>query len=920
MPINLTAKSLLRLFTALALISTPLLANKITIVQGDTENRAEKTAAAELQRFLQAAYPDDSFSIEEQIPQSGKYILLGTHKSQPEISDHINKEALNATGSYIVKNTEDSNVGIIAGNHSRAVLDGVYALLEQLGYAFYLEHNIHPDPITIPFSFNQWNLRDTPIVEERFILNWHNFLSGCTGWNLEHYRKWIRQASRMGYNSIMLHFYGNNPAFQYTHNGETKDVGFMGATHKGPEWGIPLLNDVRRLPGANFLEHPVYSSEVALVEDDQRVDAAVKLIQQALQYAESFGIKIHLAVDMDHYSCNPQNIIQTLPESARFKNGQLARPDRPEGYAYYKTQVKTLLETYPQLNTIIVWSRGEWTDWMTLKYEDLPKDWQAEYDAIKEAYPTLDTMHPIYKNDKGPAHFAYSKITQVFLSILTDLEREDVKIGYGGWWDRTGQELWRLHNLTEDPAVSLWVKDYSRDFRWPDKREIYSEISQKRKIYPIDWAHHDDGKYAGRPYRPHENFSDMLESSGVHGYGVVHWMTWPLDIFFKNIIRQTWASSRNESHETTSDIMAGHFFGEESKEAMGAYLKDWWVNAPSFGYATSPNYMNTRTRKEGPVIPNVLKDAAQHLPSSLERIRRLEKIDISRMSADAVKFHQYFLLNEKFIAGIADSSLKLMEAKEQMENGEIQAARSIMESSRHTETVKTFAQAAKAIGPSRGESGHLVRIASVWLYSYDYLCAQLGLQPIGYNFGPIPIDKFAIGAVNQKFHFDRDGYRWAVHDAPLIQNGGQILRTKSSGIIGSDGQAIDVDLSGFSAVAINDLPPATSSDEEIAHTYVERDSAITLQLKAVIEDLVPGTYHLDLYFPASLSKAKGERMIQINFQEENREVDLYNQGSILKKVHFPNILIEEPVLAIRLEGTKGNPVISGAKLMHIKDL
>jgi hypothetical protein len=261
-----------------------------------------------------------------------------------------------------------------------------------------------------------------------------------------------------------------------------------------------------------------------------------------------------------------------------------------------------------------------------------------------------------------------------------------------------------------------------------------------------------------------------------------------------------------------------------------------------------------------------------------------------------------------------------MEAKEQMENGEIQAARSIMESSRHTETVKTFAQAAKAIGPSRGESGHLVRIASVWLYSYDYLCAQLGLQPIGYNFGPIPIDKFAIGAVNQKFHFDRDGYRWAVHDAPLIQNGGQILRTKSSGIIGSDGQAIDVDLSGFSAVAINDLPPATSSDEEIAHTYVERDSAITLQLKAVIEDLVPGTYHLDLYFPASLSKAKGERMIQINFQEENREVDLYNQGSILKKVHFPNILIEEPVLAIRLEGTKGNPVISGAKLMHIKDL
>ena len=143
-----------------------------------------------------------------------------------------------------------------------------------MGYAFYLEYNIEPEPTQVDFSFTDWQLSDTPLVQERFVLNWHNFLSGITGWDIEHYKKWIRQTSRMGHNGIMLHFYGNNPAFQFNHNGQTKEVGFMGATHKGPEWGVPLLNDVRRLPGAEFLEHPIFSSKVALVADEQRAQAA----------------------------------------------------------------------------------------------------------------------------------------------------------------------------------------------------------------------------------------------------------------------------------------------------------------------------------------------------------------------------------------------------------------------------------------------------------------------------------------------------------------------------------------------------------------------------------------------------------------------------------------------------------------------
>ena len=913
---NLFIKIRIQFLIPLFLMVGFLSAEEIILVKPNNFDSIQKTAVRELKLFLSEAYPEDQFFIREKIPESGKFILIGTLEDQPILKRYLDPKEVEKPGQFLVNNIGNGNIGIICGNHPRAVLDGVYAILEELGYAFYLEHTIHPKPKSV-FSLDSWNLKDRPLVQERMVMNWHNFLSGCSGWDIEHYEKWIRQVSRMGHNGIILHFYGNNPAFQFSYNGQIKEVGYMGATHKGPEWGVPLLNDVRRLPGAHFLNHSVFSSKVALVEDKNRVDAAVHLLQNAFRYAENFGMKIHLAVDMDHHSCNPPNIVQTLPGKVRFKNGTLVRPDQQEGYDYYKNQVRTLLETYPELDTIIVWSRGEWTDWMTIKYEDLPIDWREEYDRLKVNYPELVSYHKLYKNDKGPAHFAYSKVTTAFLSIVKELGREDVKIGYGGWWDRTGSQLWRLHNFVEDPEISLWVKDYNRAFRWPDIRKIYKEISQTRSIYPIDWAQHDDGHYVGRPFQPHENFSDMLKESEVPGYAIVHWMTWPLDLFFKNLMRQAWESSKNENYKETCYTLADHFFGKEYKTIMGDYLKDWWTNAPSFGYSTSANYMNLRLKKGGPIIPNILKDADKHHRSTRDRIQRLESIQVDSMSKQAKKFFNYFLMNEKFIYGVADSSLKLTEAKNCIQKGDIERARAIMKSSRHTETVQDFAKASQALGPSRGEEGHLVRIGSVWLYSYDYICAKLGLYPIGYNFGPIPMDKYAIGAVNQKFHFDQKGFRWAVHDGILIQNGGKILRTRASGVIVEDGKPIDT--TGFTSSSLPGIRSGLSSDEEIAESYVERSSTITLQLKAVTEDLVSGVYDLDLYFPASVVQEEGQRILKVSFNNTSQEFDLYGDGSILKKISFPSVKVSESKLIVEISGLKGNAIISGAKLMFKED-
>jgi len=71
---------------------------------------------------------------------------------------------------------------------------------------------------------------DRPLVAERIVFDWHNFLSGCSTWNLEDWQRWTAQSQAMGYNAIMVHAYGNNPMAGFTFQGLPKPVGYLSTT------------------------------------------------------------------------------------------------------------------------------------------------------------------------------------------------------------------------------------------------------------------------------------------------------------------------------------------------------------------------------------------------------------------------------------------------------------------------------------------------------------------------------------------------------------------------------------------------------------------------------------------------------------------------------------------------------------------
>jgi hypothetical protein len=211
---------------------------------------------------------------------------------------------------------------------------------------------------------------------------------------------------------------GNNPMVSYIFSDKTKPVGYLSTTVQGRDWSTMHVNDVRRLWGGEVITQAVFGADAALVPDDQRAAAAQKLMQAVFADAAGRAMDVYFADDVDTLSANPQDLIQTLPAEARFATGGgklwLANPETAEGYRYYRTQVETLLKTYPHITTLVAWFRGGGTPWLDLKLAEMPPSWQAEYPAELARTPqTAPLWH-------APQMFALGKVVRAFDRALQE--------------------------------------------------------------------------------------------------------------------------------------------------------------------------------------------------------------------------------------------------------------------------------------------------------------------------------------------------------------------------------------------------------------------------------------------------------------------------------------------------------------------
>jgi hypothetical protein len=725
----------------LLLAASPAQAEHIAIVLSPQATAPERTAADELATHLSAMYRADRFEIVTAAPRFDKAIFL----TQGLAAEHE---------SFAVTHT--ARTGTIAGADPRGVLYGVYALLEKLGWGFYLSYEAAPPPSTSALAFDAWNLSDRPVFPDRVIFNWHNFLSSASGWEIGDWQRWIRGAARMRFNTIMVHAYGNNPMFTFEHNGQVKPVGYLATTQKGRDWGTEHVNDVRRLWGGELFTQPVFGSSAALVPEAERTTAARTLVRNAFSYAQRYGLHVTFALDVDTESANPQNIILTLPESARFRSGkwQLANPDTPEGYAYWKAQAAQLLDAYPQIDRLVIWFRANRTPWRDVQPEELPAAWRAQFEAAL-------TKNPALRQDRAaPSMFALARVTAAFDRALGELGRRDIQLGCGTW----NFSHLPAANAFFAPNIKLYWLDQSIVFDAPATQALIRSIPRERQMLPIIWAHHDDRTFAGRPYTPFTKLTTLVEGAGT-GFGIIHWTTRPLDLYFKSSSEQVWQATRDRPLKDTTREMAARSFGAPAADLGGEYLLKWVTEGRMFGRETSNRFID---------VP--LKDAADVIAKCRERIALLSRIDANSLSRDGRERLLYYRDFEEFTAQFFTAHSAFERAQDALKHGQVAEGRAAMRDADAPAALAQYAKASAHGQISRGEQALLIAMNLKWLPYFTSLREALGMEPARYLFQPTEHEPLAQGAGSNTFWIGDRHTLWKVlgekeTGAPAIASG-----------------------------------------------------------------------------------------------------------------------------------------------------
>jgi hypothetical protein len=870
----------------------------IPIVVSPASPPAVTLAAADLRNCLGQIYPREKFVLSTNLPKAGLAVLVGT-LVDPQVRARAGQAPPAASESYVVRVAREGNeqIGVIAGADARGTAYGVYALLEKLGCGFHLSGDALPPVRSAAFNYDGWDLVNQPLTGQRLVFEWHNFLSGCSTWNLSEWQRWIVQSQKMGFNGIMVHAYGNNPMAGFNFNGMARPVGNLSTTAKGRDWSTMHVDDVRRLFGGEVFDQPIFGAEAALVSDGQRVTAAQSLMREVFAAAAQRGMGVYFAEDVDTPGANPQEMVMSLPKLARFYAGQspkgiwLPNPDTPEGYAFYRAQVEGLLKTYPQITKLVVWFRRGGTPLTELKAPDLPEAWQEEFADELRRTPEAGGFW------RAPGIFAISKIIRAYGRALQECGATQTSVAAGTW----GFEFLPAADRFFPPALPLIGLDYDVIHEKPQlgakaTRAQLREVGAHRPVIPIVWAQHDDGHYLGRPYTPLPEIASKLDDARAAGFGIIHWTTRPLDLYFESLAKQVWKSTKDQPLRETCRDFAATSFGMQNREVMSQYLEAWITGAPQFARETLDTLIDRR-----------LTNIAEVIAGCRTRLAMIDKARTSGLTPEERQNLDYHRGLEEFIASFHEAHGYFQDSQDLWKKGDLAGARRLMAQCHPEKVIEQFARFSSIGGITRGEQGLVVTLNTRWFSQIVRHRQALGLEPVRIKFASTSHDALAQSPGKFTFHFGPDHDLWECWGKE--ETGASVFNLPSS-----------------VTPEMNESAPAVWRD--ICRAGIESDKPLALAFRPILAGdsqgkrksapLLAGQYRLRLLMLDPDSTAPGQRVFEVKVMDAPADrVDVFERAGGAMRVltlDYSITLKSAGALEVTLTPEKGKTILCGALL------
>jgi len=300
----------------------------------------------------------------------------------------------------------------------------------------------------------------------------------------------------------------------------------------------------------------------------------------------------------------------------------------------------------------------------------------------------------------------------------------------------------------------------------------------------------------------------MVRWSNSAGYGVIHWTTRPLDLFFKNVADQVWMGSENETLDVTTAEMAKKTFGAKAQELGKRYLLDWIYDGPAFGEETSDKFVN-----RGHVL-----DAANEAVGAKARLELLGRMRPLVTEAAAREWVNYFADWEHYAEGVYAAQSALQKSEAALEAGDKATARREIEAARPESAIEEYAKAIRHGEMSRGEKGILITLNLRWLPYFEALRQATGLEPLRVEFAPTFHEPLAQGSGHYSFDFD------ATH---------HVIEVLGSQELGVDVQVFDGDAECPSGVQVK--APVALAVGGLGGTPLRGSYRMTLKLEGKVQ-------------------------------------------------------------------------------------